>query len=34
LSLTGGHHRTAEIISRVNAGTLDPNTPVRILVHD
>jgi hypothetical protein len=34
LSLTGGHHRTAEIINRVNAGTLDPNTPVRILLHD
>lgn len=34
LSLTGGHHRTAEIIARVKAGTLDPNTIVRILVHD
>jgi RHS repeat-associated protein len=34
LSLTGGHHRTAEIVTRVNEGTLDPNTIVRILVHD
>jgi RHS repeat-associated protein len=34
LALTGGHHRTAEVISRVNAGKLDPNTIVRVLVHD
>ena len=34
LSLTGGHHRTAEVINRVNAGKLDPNTIVRVLVHD
>jgi hypothetical protein len=34
LSLTGGHHRTAQIIDRVKAGTLDPDTVVEILVHD
>ncbi|MEU0878220.1 DUF6531 domain-containing protein [Lentzea sp. NPDC005914] len=34
LALTGGHHRTADIIQRVTSGTLDPNTIVRILVHD
>jgi hypothetical protein len=34
LSLTGGHHRTNEIIQRVQAGKLDPNTIIRILVHD
>jgi len=34
LSLTGGHHRTAEIIKRVASGSLEPNTKVRILVHD
>jgi hypothetical protein len=34
LSLTGGHHRTQAIIDRVQAGQLDPNTIIRILVHD
>jgi hypothetical protein len=34
LSLTGGHHRVAEIISRVTGGTLDPDTIVQFLVHD
>jgi hypothetical protein len=34
LSLTGGHHRTIEIIQRVQAGQLDPNTIIRILLHD
>lgn len=34
LSLTGGHHRTNEIIRRVQAGQLEPNTIIRILLHD
>jgi hypothetical protein len=34
LSLTGGHHRSAEIINRVKAGNLSPDTIVKILVHD
>ena len=34
LSLTGGHHRTNEIIQRVQAGQLDPDTIIRILIHD
>jgi hypothetical protein len=34
LSLTGGHHRTNEIIQGVQAGQLDPNTIIRILLHD
>jgi hypothetical protein len=34
LSLTGGHHRTAEIIDRVRSGRLSPDTIIRILVHD
>jgi hypothetical protein len=34
LSLTGGHHRTAEIINRVRSGRLPANTIIRILVHD
>ncbi len=34
LSLTGGHHRTHEIATRVGAGRLPPETPVRILLHD
>lgn len=34
LSLTGGHHRTAEITIRVRSGQLSPNTIIRILVHD
>jgi hypothetical protein len=34
LSLTGGHHRTWEIMDRVAEGKMDPGTPVRILVHE
>jgi hypothetical protein len=34
LSLTGGHHRIAEIINRVQTGQLSPDTIIRILVHD
>jgi hypothetical protein len=34
LSLTGGHHRTAEIIGRVRSGRLAPDTIIRLLVHD
>jgi hypothetical protein len=34
LSLTGGHHRAAEIVRRVAAGQLPPNTPVPFLLHD
>ncbi|MEP0883709.1 FG-GAP-like repeat-containing protein [Trichocoleus sp. ST-U3] len=34
ISLTGGHHRTAEIINRVTSGQLSPDTAVRILFHD
>lgn len=33
-SLTGGHHRIAEIIRRAKSGELPPDTPVRILLHD
>jgi RHS repeat-associated protein len=34
LSVTGGHHRLAEIINRVNVGELSPDTLVQILFHD
>jgi hypothetical protein len=34
LSLTGGHHRTAEIIRRVKAGQMSPDTIIRVVVHD
>lgn len=34
LSLTNGHHRSAEIINRVNSGEMSPDTIIRILVHD
>ncbi|OWK41286.1 polymorphic toxin-type HINT domain-containing protein [Fimbriiglobus ruber] len=34
LSLTGGHHRIAEIIRRVKSGQLSPNTLIRVVVHD
>ena len=34
LSLTGGHHRTAEIARRVASGQLPPDTTVRVLLHD
>jgi hypothetical protein len=33
-SLTGGHHRSAEIINRVQSGRLSPDTMIRILVLD
>jgi hypothetical protein len=33
-SITGGHHRLAEIIRRVKAGELPADTPIRILFHD
>ena len=34
LSLTGGHHRTNEIIQRVQGGQMDPATIVKVLIHD
>jgi hypothetical protein len=34
LALTGGHHRTNEIIERVRGGQLDPSAIIRILLHD
>jgi hypothetical protein len=34
LLLTGGHHRTNEIVQRVQSGRLDPTTIVRVLIHD
>ena len=34
LSVTGGHHRIAEIVSRVASGKLPPDTIIRVLVHD
>lgn len=34
LSLTGGHHRTAEIDARVRSGQMSPDTIIRILLHD
>jgi hypothetical protein len=34
LSLTGGHHRTNEIIQRVLAGQCPQDTIIRILLHD
>jgi len=34
LSLTGGHHRTAEIIRRVEAKELSPDTIIKVLIHD
>jgi len=34
LSLTGGHHRTAEIIRRVESGQMSPDTIIKVLVHD
>lgn len=33
-NITGGHHRLNEIIRRVEAGALPPDTKVRILFHD
>ena len=34
LNVTGGHHRLAEIIRRVQSGELAPDTIVRVLLHD
>jgi hypothetical protein len=34
LSLTGGHHRVAEIIARTESGQLDVSTLIRVLIHD
>lgn len=34
LSLTNGHHRSVEIINRVNSGKMSPDTIIRKLVHD
>lgn len=34
LSLTGGHHRTAEIIRRLQSGQMSPDTIIRVVVHD
>lgn len=34
LRLTGGHHRTEEIIRRVRAGEMDPSTTIKVLLHD
>lgn len=34
VSVTGGHHRIAEIARRVHSGQLPPNTPVPFLLHD
>jgi hypothetical protein len=34
LSLTGGHHRTHEIIERVRTGRLLAETIVEVLIHD
>ena len=34
LSITGGHHRLAEIARRVAAGDLPSDTIIRILLHD
>lgn len=34
VSVTGGHHRIAEIVRRVHTGQLPPNTPVPFLLHD
>jgi hypothetical protein len=33
-SVTGGQHRLAEIIRRVETGELPADTPIRILFHD
>jgi hypothetical protein len=34
LSLRGGHHRTAEIIRRVQSGLLSPDSTIKVLIHD
>ena len=34
LSMTGGHHRMNEILKRVQSGTMNPSTIIRILLHD
>jgi hypothetical protein len=33
-SLRGGHHRTAEIIRRVQPGLLSPDLILTVLIHD
>jgi len=34
VSITGGHHRIAEIVRRVQTGQLPADTPVPFLLHD
>jgi hypothetical protein len=34
VSVTGGHHRIAEIVRRVHTGQLPPDVPVPFLLHD
>jgi hypothetical protein len=34
ISLTGGHHRAAEIARRVTTGQMPADTPVPFLLHD
>lgn len=34
LDVTGGHHRMHEILRRVKAGTISPDTPIKIMFHD
>ena len=34
LSLTGGHHRTHEVMRRIQAGQLECPSGIRVLVHD
>ena len=34
LSLTGGHHRTAEIIRWIESGRLSPDIVIKVLTHD
>ena len=34
LDVTGGHHRLAEILRRIQVGTLSPDTSIQLLLHD
>jgi hypothetical protein len=34
LSLTGGHHRTNEIIQRVRSGKMSPDALVEVMIHE
>jgi hypothetical protein len=34
INLTGGHHRTEEIIRRVKSGDLPADTTLKVLLHD